>query len=139
MPKSEFKPALVIDATNAILGRLASYVAKQSLLGKKIAVVNCSKAVISGKRRRIIEEYKEIRAKGSAALKGPFFPKHPDKIIKRTIRGMLSYKKGRGKEAFKRIRCYNEIPKELEKAKKIKAGKEKKTKTIKLSDLSSNI
>lgn len=139
MAKEEFKPDMVIDATNATLGRLASYVAKQALLGKKIAIVNCTETVISGKRRKIIEEYREIRSKGSAARKGPFFPKHPDRIVKRTIRGMLSYKKGRGLKAFKSIRCYNDVPAEFADFKMIKAGKPKSTRVIKLSDLSENI
>ena len=34
-------------------------------------------------------------------------------IVKRTIRGMLSYKKPRGKEAFARIKCYAGVPNEF--------------------------
>ena len=32
---------LIIDANNAVMGRLASYVAKQAMLGKEIVIVNC--------------------------------------------------------------------------------------------------
>ncbi len=41
----------VIDAKGHLLGRLASIVAKQLLMGKKIAVVRCEEMVISGSRK----------------------------------------------------------------------------------------
>jgi len=130
---------IIIDGKNAILGRLASYVAKQVLLGREIAIVNCDEVVVSGKPKTIILEYKEMRKKGGASLQGPFFPKSPERIVKRTIRGMLSYKQGRGRAALKKVRCYNDIPSEFKESKKITSGKEKKIKIIKLKDLSKDI
>lgn len=130
---------LVIDGRNAILGRLSSYAAKQALLGKEISIVNCENVVISGRAKSIIEEYKISRQRGGSSLKGPFFPKYSERIVKRTIRGMLSYKQGRGKDAFKRIKCYNGVPGEFEDSKKITSGKEKSIKNIKLGDLRKHI
>lgn len=104
---------LIIDGTNAILGRLASQAAKQALLGKEVFVVNCEKAVVSGNKKIIVEKYKSLRNKGGSSLKGPKFPTKPAMIMKRTIRGMLSHKQGRGAEALKRIKCFEDIPKEL--------------------------
>jgi len=49
---------------------------------------------------------------------------------------MLSYRQGRGRDALKRIRCHNQIPEDYKNAKMIKAGKEKKIKTLRLKDLS---
>lgn len=129
------KADLVIDAKNATLGRLASYTAKQALLGKSVVIVNCDEAVIGGKPNSIILEYRDIRSKGGASLHGPFFPKDPEKVVKRTIRGMLPYRQSRGREAMKRIRCFNEVPEEYKEAKKVAAGKPKKTKTISLKEL----
>ncbi len=137
--KTTFAPTMVIDAENATLGRLASYAAKQALLGKTIAIVNCEHALVTGKPRSVILEYQEARQRGGASLKGPFFPKSPERIVKRTIRGMLSYKQGRGEAAFKRIRCYNDTPAEFAEAQKIKAGKEKTVRHITLADLSKEI
>ena len=37
---------------------------------------------------------------------GPYYPKRPDRIMKRSIRGMLPYKRPRGREAFEGIRVY---------------------------------
>ncbi|HZD43019.1 MAG TPA: 50S ribosomal protein L13, partial [Methanomicrobiales archaeon] len=44
---------------------------------------------------------------------GPFFPRRPDHILKRTIRGMLPYKRARGSEAFKRVKVYVGVPAEF--------------------------
>lgn len=129
------KAEIVVDAKNATLGRLSSYCAKQALLGRKIIVVNCEEAVIGGNPNSIILEYREIRAKGGASLHGPFFPKDAEKIVKRTIRGMLPHRQGRGEEALDRVRCFNGIPEEYKEAKKFTAGKPKRTKTITLKAL----
>ncbi|MEK6926995.1 MAG: 50S ribosomal protein L13 [Nanoarchaeota archaeon] len=111
---------LVIDATNAILGRLCSYAAKQSLLGRDVVIVNCENMIISGNRRMIIEEYKTTVYRGGHSLKGPFFIKRsPERLVKRTVRGMLSYKQGRGAAALKRIICYNQTPAEYTSSKKV--------------------
>lgn len=109
---------VVIDGNNAILGRLASYAAKQALLGKEVSVVNCEKIVVSGSRRIIVAKYHSLRTKGGSSLKGPKFPSIPHMIVKRTIRGMLSHKQGRGADALDKIRCYDGIPKELVESKK---------------------
>ena len=130
---------LIIDAHGATLGRLASYAAKQALQGKSVIIVNCSDAVIVGGKRSIIKEYLITRQRGGASLRGPFFPKNPERIVKRTIRGMLPFRQGRGADALKRVMCYNKTPEEYKDAKKLTAGKEKKTTTIKLSELSREI
>lgn len=134
--KENFKADIVIDAANSILGRVASFAAKQALLGKAVAVINCEKSLITGRVRFTIEEYKHKRQRGGSSLKGPHFPKNSDMIMKRTIRGMLPYQQARGLEALKRVRCFNGIPKEFESAKKISLVTEIKTKSIPLSEVS---
>ena len=127
---------IVIDATNATLGRLSSFIAKQALLGKKVIVVNCSDTIVTGRRSTTISEYQKTRARGGSSLKGPNFPKESFRIVKRTVRGMLSYKQKRGKDALKRVICYNDTPEKLKEAKKITAGRPLKARAIKLSELS---
>lgn len=133
------KADLVIDAKKATLGRLASYTAKQALLGKSVVIVNCDEAVIGGNPNSIILEYRDIRSKGGASLHGPFFPKDPEKLVKRTIRGMLPHRQYRGREAMKRIRCFNGVPEEYKDSKKFAAGKPKKTRVITLMELRKEI
>jgi large subunit ribosomal protein L13 len=130
---------IVIDATDGVLGRVASFAAKQAMFGKKIFVVNCGNVLITGRKQNIIHSYEIARAKGGSSQKGPHFPKTPERIMKRTIRGMLSYKKGRGLDAFKNIRCYNNTPPELESHDKISLKKEVKVRAIKLSEVSGKI
>jgi large subunit ribosomal protein L13 len=131
--------SLVVDGANAILGRLASFVAKQALLGKTISVVNCDKVVISGNRRVVLEGYKEIRAKGGSSLKGPLFPTKPAAIVKRTIRGMLSHKQRRGATALKKIKCYEGLPKEYLESKIERAMQAKGIITISLKEISEEL
>lgn len=104
---------MIINAESLILGRMATVVAKQALQGEKIDVINVEKAVVTGKPTEIVEKYKQKFERGHA-LDGPFFPRHPEKLVKRTIRGMLPYKQEKGKKAFKNIKCYIGVPKELE-------------------------
>jgi large subunit ribosomal protein L13 len=103
----------IIDADNATLGRLGTYTAKRLLNGEEIAIVNSEKAIIIGKKKAIKNTYTQKREVGTYR-KGPFFPRTPDKIVKRTIRGMIPYQKPHGRVAFKRLKCYMGIPKEFE-------------------------
>ena len=130
---------IIIDAANSPLGRLASFSAKQALLGKEIIILNCEAAVISGMKPSIISKYKQARTRGGSARKGPNFPKIPERLVKRTIRGMLSYKEGRGRDAMKKIMCYNNTPKEYENAEKISLQKIFNVKTMALKELSEKI
>ena len=103
----------IIDANGATLGRLSTVTAKRLLNGEEIAVINSEKAIISGKKVAIKNRYKQKREVGTYR-KGPFFPRMPDQIVKRTIRGMIPYQTPHGRTAFKRLKCYIDIPKEFE-------------------------
>lgn len=103
---------MIIDAENAILGRLASKVAKELLLGKNIAIVNAEKAVVSGNPRYSLEFFKGKISRGDP-YKGPFYPRSPDRILKRVVRGMLPYKKFQGKKAYKRLHVFISVPEEF--------------------------
>ena len=94
--ENSMKAEIVIDAKEGVLGRIASYAAKQALLGKSVIIVNCNQILVTGKRSMIILEYNKARRRGSASLKGPFFPKYPERLMKRTVRGMLNYQQQRG-------------------------------------------
>ncbi|MAG45496.1 MAG: 50S ribosomal protein L13 [Nanoarchaeota archaeon] len=107
---------MIIDAKNLILGRLGTFVAKQALLGEEVKVVNCQDAVIVGTKKTVLAKYKQKQQMG-VPKKGPFQPKTPDRFVKRTFRGMLPYKKTRGREAFERIKCFRTVPETLKKEK----------------------
>tara|TARA_Y100000034_G_C6866207_1_gene394825 strand:+ start:888 stop:1292 length:405 start_codon:yes stop_codon:yes gene_type:complete len=96
---------MIIDGTDLLLGRLATHVAKNVLLGEEITIVNCENVVISGNKKTIIAHYKRKRERGEPSH-GPHFPRRADLIVKRTVRGMLPYKTNRGMLALKRVKCY---------------------------------
>ena len=116
---------LYIDATNLIVGRLGTYVAKQALLGAKVKIFNSEKAIITGKKEEVLAKYSTKHKMG--ITKGPFLPRMPDRFVKRIIRGMLPYKSERGKNAYKNIICYIGVPEEF---------KDQKLETIKNADVS---
>ena len=132
---------IVIDASGSVLGRLASYVAKQSLLGKEVAVVNCDQIHIVGVKESILEKRRhDVRGRHGHSMKGPKVPrKDTGRVLKRTIRGMLSHKQGRGAEALDRIRCYPNVPREYVETKKETITKKIKTSSLTLKEISTKI
>ncbi len=115
-------PTVVIDATNQIMGRLASEIAKRLLQGERVIVVNSEKAVITGNKRWIIKDYKnKLQIKtASNPRRGPFQPRMPDRILRRTVRGMLPMKKAKGRNAYHRLLAYIGVPEQYENAEKIR-------------------
>ena len=104
MSIAEFEADVVVDARDCILGRVASQVATKALDGDRVAVINAEDAVITGDEESVMSKYRKRRELGSDS--GPYYPKRPDGILKRTVRGMLPYKKQRGREAFESVRVY---------------------------------
>ncbi len=104
----------IIDANNLILGRMASNVARRLLSGEEIKIINAEKVIISGRKDATFERYKMYTDRGSREF-GPHFPRRPDHIVARTIRGMIPHKKMTGREAYNRLKVYIGIPPELSK------------------------
>ena len=102
----------VVDAEGLILGRMASIVAKRLLEGERIEIVNAESAVISGKRLKVIKDWKEFLEVGGRG-RGPIHWRRPNTIVRRTIRGMIPHRKARGREAFRRLRVHIGVPEEL--------------------------
>ena len=129
---------IIIDATGLIVGRLATYAAKQALLGNQVRIINSEKAIISGRKENTFDDYLTRRARGTHA-KGPFIHRGPERILRRVVRGMLPYKKPRGKEAFGRVLCYVGVPDEFKDKKPvlIKGANMSKLPKLKYVDLRS--
>lgn len=112
------KEAVVIDGSGTILGRLASKVAKSLLNGKKVIIYNAEEILITGRPENTIKKYQEWQNVSTLTdpRKGPFHYSRPDLFVKRRIRGMLPWKKLRGKKAFNNLRAYIGVPKKCEEA-----------------------
>jgi large subunit ribosomal protein L13 len=102
----------VYDAEDQILGRLSSVIAKKLLNGEKIFVVNAEKAVIAGRPRYTLEKYLK-KVKRGGPFHGPFFPKQPDRIFRRTVRGMLPWDRTRGRDAYRNLKVFIGLPEEF--------------------------
>jgi len=125
----------IINASGIVLGRLASYVAKEALKGEEVAVINCSEVIITGNKEMLRKKFEEKRRKVGTLQKGPKYSLSIEKIVKRTIRGMIpNHRTGRGRETIKKIKCYEKIPKELENKEITNIKQNKKIKTNKLID-----
>merc|ERR1712096_247276 len=86
-----FEKLVVIDARNHLLGRLASFVAKEALLGQKVVLVRCEDIVISGSfiRNKMKLLMKRNKRMNTNPVKGPFHHRSP---------------------AFQRVKCVEGIP-----------------------------
>lgn len=107
-PSSDSTPA-VIDVSGLVVGRAASLIAQRLLAGENIVVIRAEKAVVTGSRASVLEIYRANRARGSVRS-GPHFPRNPDRIFRRAVRGMLPHLKSRGKAAFDRLVVYIGCP-----------------------------
>jgi ribosomal protein uL13 len=130
------------DAENQVVGRLATAIAKDLLNGEKVVVVNTEKAVLSGSPRFKKQFYLQRIQRGDVKH-GPFFPKQPDAIFRRAVRGMLPWYKSKGREAFKGLKVYLGVPEEFKDEKFEKVAEadvsKLKCKCISLGELSLEI
>ncbi len=107
---------MILDAEDLVLGRISSQIAKRLLEGEDVIVVNADKAVISGEDKSTLSEYdawSQIRSLVDPT-QGPFHPQNPGDLLRRTVRGMLPIKKKKGREAFRRLEVYSEVPARFE-------------------------
>ncbi len=126
----------IIDGNDSIMGRIASYSAKEALQGEDIAIINCDKILISGNKTFTKEKMEASARKHGTTQKGPIIRKTSEKFVKRAIRGMLpDRREGRGKAALRKIKCYAGVPKEFEGKKSISLGKGFVRKAITVGEL----
>ncbi len=125
----------VINAENRVLGRLASRIAREVKEGEEVKVVNSEKAVISGNEEEVKQEYKQKVDRGSRYT-GPHYPKSPERILKRTVRGMLP-----SKEEASNVKTYIGVPEGMEPEEvKVKEGDDLRYRNyVKLGEVSRHV
>jgi len=117
---------MIIDATDHVLGRVASFVAKKTLLGETVEIVNCDQAVITGTKVNIMHRYKAKTSRGDP-FHGPYIGRQSHMMFRRTIRGMLPRRQEKGLSAYRRIKCHIGVPEHL---------KDRKFEQVKGADIS---
>ena len=102
----------IIDGKDHLLGRLASTVAKQLLLGNKIVVVRCERIMISGSMFRNMYRLRGVMGKTRAAnpRRGHIHYHNPARLFWRTVRGMTPHKTARGAAAMGRLKTFEGVP-----------------------------
>ena len=133
------RPIVVVDASGLVVGRMATFVAKQAIQGAEVHIVNAEKAIIVGSSKKAIQEHYQFKREVGTSRKGPFFPREPHLLVKRTCRGMINYQSSQGRAAYKRIKAHLGVPKELAsvKAVTVEAAKRDAKAFLTVAELSS--
>ena len=108
---------MIVNGEGHILGRLASVISKQLLEGEEIVVLNAEKIMITGNKDWAYAKYKQRVDRASISNPrdlGPKYPRRPEDIFRRTVRGMLPMKKTKGRNAFKGLKAFVGVPKEFQ-------------------------
>ncbi len=111
----------VVDATDLVVGRLATEVAK-ILLGKHkvtftpstdvgdfVIVINAEKAVFTGSKHTDKQYFKHTGHPGGIKEKSPellHLEGHPERIIEKAVQRMISRKSVKAKKQFKKLYVY---------------------------------
>ncbi|KAI9638252.1 structural constituent of ribosome [Dioszegia hungarica] len=113
---------VVIDGKAHLLGRLASIVSKQILMGQKVTIVRCEEINVSGsffRNKLKYHDYLHKRHIVNPTRAGPFHHRAPSRILYKAIRGMVPHKSARGAAALKRLELYEGVPPAQDKVKKV--------------------
>ena len=102
----------IVDLKSHIMGRAASIVAKQLLMGRRITVVRCDELNINGTEIRNKIKYLNFlrKKKQTNPKKGPFHLRAPSAIFSRCVRSMLPRYTKRGQSALRRLVAYEGVP-----------------------------
>lgn len=97
---------VVIDAQGAVVGRLGARVSKLLLAGKQVEIINADKAVILGSLSSAKEKFLSRRSQKNKRNpdESPKWPRSPNLLLRRIIRGMLPWSSQRGRDAHHRLR-----------------------------------
>lgn len=112
---------IVYDAEKQVAGRMCTEIAHKLKQGETIVIVNAERAIITGERDSVFENYKAKRDRGYSHS-GPFYPRRADLILKRMVRGMLPYDRPNGRDAYHRLKVYVGVPEEFEASEKVKVA-----------------
>ncbi|MAG21973.1 MAG: 50S ribosomal protein L13 [Candidatus Diapherotrites archaeon] len=106
---------ILINAEDLIVGRVASFCAKNALKGEEVVVVNAEKAILTGNKKDLLHKFQtriNLAVKGNP-MHGPKAIRMPDRLFRRAIKGMLPTKRTTGKEAFHRVKVFIAVPEEF--------------------------
>ncbi|HIP74403.1 MAG TPA: 50S ribosomal protein L13 [Euryarchaeota archaeon] len=133
---------IVVDGSDAPMGRLASYVARQLLKGETVYVVNAEKMVISGDPDAVYERYKsriDLKTHRNPIVNSPKYPRTVTGIFRRSVRGMLPRWRKRGRDALRRLRVWRGVPDEVKNVELVRPDFKLPRTYIRLGDLAKRL
>ena len=89
---------------------------KLILAGENVTVLNAEKIMISGSKDWAYKKYKQRIDRASISNPrdmGPKYPRRPDDIFRRTVRGMIPYKKSHGRKLSRLLKYMWEFQRNL--------------------------
>ncbi|MBS3068855.1 uL13 family ribosomal protein [Candidatus Micrarchaeota archaeon] len=96
---------IYIDGENAVLGRTGTKISKALLAGESVLLYNCEKMRISGslavQKAKLISHRSQTDKRTPAH--SPHWPRVPNLLVRRMLRGMLPWDSQRGRDAYKRL------------------------------------
>jgi len=104
---------VMIDAKDAIIGRLGARVAKLLLSGQTVEIINADQALMRGSLSAAKEKYLSRRHQKDKRTpeNSPHWPRAPHLLLRRMMRGMLPFGSSRrGREAYHRLKVYAVAP-----------------------------
>ena len=107
-----FTKQILVDGKGHLLGRLASYVAKQLLSGTRIVVVRAESINISGSLFRNKTKFHQFLRKRMLTnpKRGFVHYRSPSRIFWRVVRGMLPRFTARGAAALGKLKVFEGVP-----------------------------
>jgi len=116
-----FEKRVVVDCRGHLLGRLASKIAKELLMGQRVVAVRTEELLISGsfiRNKLKFLQFLKIHVNTNPS-RGPFHNRAPSKILWRAVRGMLPHKTKRGQAALDRLKVFEGVPPPYDKIKRM--------------------
>ncbi|MFA4983415.1 MAG: uL13 family ribosomal protein [Candidatus Micrarchaeia archaeon] len=104
---------VVIDAQDAVVGRLGARVAKLLMSGQAVEIINPDKALMRGSLSAAKEKYLSRRHQKDKRTpeNSPHWPRSPHLLLRRMIRGMLPFGSSRrGRDAYHRLKVHAIAP-----------------------------
>jgi len=116
-----FEKRIVIDCRGHLLGRLASAIAKELLLGQRIVAVRTEEINVSGRFIRNKRKFLYFLQKrvNTNPKRGPLHHRSPAMMLWRAVRGMLPHKSDRGQIALNRLKVFEGCPPPFDKVKRM--------------------
>lgn len=133
---------IYVDGENAVLGRTGTQIAKALIAGEGVLLYNCEKMRMSGSlaahREKLISHRSQVNKRDPS--ESPHWPRVPNLLVRRMLRGMLPWSSQRGRDAYKRLHVQMGAPEKMpQKANKLQAAKKELGQSFTILQLSQSM